>query len=144
MGPCQAASSPSDLRHRLWIQPCRTRVLCAHKVLFTCTKKTHRRGVPCLPRVLDETESGRTRLRKSKMKKEHKKSTQEVAAAAAATCWQGSDCKNNAHKVMIIQITIQKNILKHKFRIRMKRQVLSCSSPAATRASSRATTKKRA
>ena len=49
------------------------------------------------------------------MKKEHKKLTQDVAAAAAATCWQGSDCRNNAHKVMIIQITIQKNILKHKF-----------------------------
>ena len=26
----------------------------------------------------------------------------EVAAAAAATCWQGSDCRNNAHKVMNI------------------------------------------
>ena len=56
----------------------------------------------------------------------------EVAAAAAATCWQGSDCRNNAHKVMIILNTIQKNILVHKFRIRVKRQVLSCSIPAAT------------
>ena len=51
------------------------------------------------------------------------KSTQEVAAAA--TCWQGSDCRNNAHTVMSILNTIQKNILSHKFRIRMKRQVLS-------------------
>ena len=84
--------------------------------------------------------NARTRLRKSKMKKERKKSTQEVAAAAAATCWQRSDCRNNAHKVMIILNTIQKNILMHKFRIRMKRQVLSCSIPAATRASSRTAT----
>ena len=58
--------------------------------------------------------------------------------------WQGSDCRNNAHKVMIILNTIQKNILMHKFRIRVKRQVLSCSIPAATRASLRMTTKKRA
>ena len=64
--------------------------------------------------------------------------------AAAATCWQGSDCRNDAQKVMIILNTIQKNILVHKFRIRMKRQVLSCSIPAATRASSRTTTMKRA
>ena len=35
---------------------------------------------------------------------------QEVAAAAAATCWQGSDCRNNAHTVM--------NILAYEFRIR--------------------------
>ena len=40
-------------------------------------------------------------------------------------CWQGSDCRNNAHTVMSILNTIQKNILSHKFRIRMKRQVLS-------------------
>ena len=42
----------------------------------------------------------------------------EVAAAAATTCWKGSDCRNNAHKVMFILNTIQKNILVHKFRIR--------------------------
>ena len=77
------------------------------------------------------------------MKKVHTNSTQEVAAAVAATCWQGSDCRNNAHTVMSILNTIQKNILVHKFCIRMKRQVLSCSIPAATRASSRTTTKKR-
>ena len=52
------------------------------------------------------------------MKKVHMKSTQE---AAAATCWQGSDCRNNAHTVMIILNTIQKNILSHKFRIRVKK-----------------------
>ena len=46
----------------------------------------------------------------------------EVAAAAAATCWQGSDCRNNA---MNFLNTIQKNNLVHKFRSRMKRQVLS-------------------
>ena len=68
----------------------------------------------------------------------------EVAAAAAATCWQGSDCRNNARKVMITLKAIQKNILVHKFRIRTKRQVLWCSIPAATRASSRTSTKKRA
>ena len=27
---------------------------------------------------------------------------QEVAAAAAATCWQGSDCRNDAHTVTSI------------------------------------------
>ena len=43
---------------------------------------------------------------------------------------QGSDCRNNAHKVMNILNTILKNILLHKFRIRMQRQVLSCSIPA--------------
>ena len=68
----------------------------------------------------------------------------EVAAAAASTCWQGSDCRNNAHKVMNILNKILKNILVHKFRIRMKRQVLSCSIPAATRARSRTTKTKRA
>ena len=48
---------------------------------------------------------------------------QEVAAAAAATCWQGSDCRNNAHTVMSILNTIQKNILAYEFRLRMTRQV---------------------
>ena len=66
-----------------------------------------------------------------------------VAAAAAATCWQGDDCRNNAHKVMNILNTNLKNILVCKFRIRMKRQVLSCSIPAATRARSRTTIMKR-
>ena len=33
----------------------------------------------------------------------------------------GSDCRNNAHTVMSILSTIQKNILVHKFRIRMKK-----------------------
>ena len=66
----------------------------------------------------------------------HTKSTQELAAAAAATCGQGSDCRNNAHLVMSILNAIQKNILVHKFHIRSKRQVLSCSITAATRASS--------
>ena len=44
----------------------------------------------------------------------------------------GSDCRNNAHLVMSILNAIQKNILVHKFRIRLKRQVLSCSVPAET------------
>ena len=55
---------------------------------------------------------------------------------------RGATAKNNAHTVTSILNTIQKNILEHKSRIRMKRQVLSCSIPAATRASSRTTTKK--
>ena len=76
------------------------------------------------------------------MKKMHAKSTQEEAAAAAATCWQGSDCRNNAHSVMSILNAIRQNFLVHKFHIRSKRQVLSCPIPAATRASSRTTTKK--
>ena len=38
--------------------------------------------------------------------------------------------------------TIQKNILVHKFRVRLKRLVLSCAIPAETRASSRTTTKR--
>ena len=50
---------------------------------------------------------------------------QEVAAAAAATCWQGSDCRNNAHTVMSILNKIQKNILAYELRIIMKRQVPS-------------------
>ena len=62
--------------------------------------------------------------------------------AVNVTRRQGSDCRINAHTVMSILNTIQKNILVHKFRIRTKRQVLSCSIPAATRASSRTTTKK--
>ena len=68
----------------------------------------------------------------------------EVAAAAAAACWQGSDCRNNARKVKNIQITKLKNTLVHDFHIRLKRQVLSCSIPAATRAKSRTTIMKRA
>ena len=67
---------------------------------------------------------------------------QEVAAAAAASCWQESDCRNNAHAVMSILNTIQKNILAYEFRIRVMRQVLSCSIPAEARACSRTTTKK--
>ena len=47
------------------------------------------------------------------------------SGCSGATCWQESDFRNNAHTVMIILNTIQKNILSHKFRIRMKRQVLS-------------------
>ena len=43
-----------------------------------------------------------------------------------------------------ILITILKNTLVHDFHTRVKRQVLSCFIPAATRASSRATTSKRA
>ena len=62
--------------------------------------------------------------------------------AVNVTRRQGSDCRINAHTVMSILNTIQKNILVHMIRIRMKRQVLSCSIPAATRASSRTTTKK--
>ena len=68
----------------------------------------------------------------------------EVAAAVAATCWQGSDCRNNARKVKNILNTNLKNILVHNFHIRMKRQVLSCSITAATWARSRTTTMKRA
>ena len=83
-----------------------------------------------------------TRLWKSNIKMVHMKLKKEVAAAAAATCWQGSDCRNNAHTVMSILNTIQKNISACEFRIRMMRQVLSCSIPAATRASSGTTTKK--
>ena len=44
----------------------------------------------------------------------------------------GERLPNNAHTVKIILNTFQKNILVHKFRIKMKRQVLSCSFPAAT------------
>ena len=51
----------------------------------------------------------------------HMKSIQEMAAAAAATCGQGSDCRNNAHLVMSILNAIQKNISVHKFHIRSKR-----------------------
>ena len=39
----------------------------------------------------------------------------EVAAAAAVTCWQGSDCRNNARKMKNILITILKIILVHDF-----------------------------
>ena len=67
---------------------------------------------------------------------------QQMVAAAAATCGQGSDCRNNAHLVMTILNAIQKNISVHKFHIRSKRQVLSCSITAAARACSRTTTKK--
>ena len=56
----------------------------------------------------------------------------EVAAATDASCWQESDCRINAHSVKIILNTFQKNSLLHKFRIRVKRQVLSCYIPAAT------------
>ena len=69
-------------------------------------------------------------------------STQELAAAAAATCRQGSDCRNNAHSVMNILNAFQKNILVHKFHTRSKRQVLSCSKTAEARACSRTITKK--
>ena len=72
----------------------------------------------------------------------HTKSIHEMAAAAAATCGQGSDCRNNAHLVMSILNAIQKNISVHKFHIRSKRQVLSCSTTAEARACSRTTTKK--
>ena len=68
----------------------------------------------------------------------------EVAAAAAATCWQGSDCRNNARKVKNMLITKLKNTLVCDFHIRVKRHVLSCSIPAATRAKSRTTIMKRA
>ena len=51
---------------------------------------------------------------------------------------QESDCRNNAHLVMSILNTIQKNISVHKFHIRSKRQVF----PAEARACSRTTTKK--
>ena len=56
----------------------------------------------------------------------HTKSTQELAAAAAATCGQGSVCRNNAHSVTNILNAFQKNILVHEFHIGSKRQVLSC------------------
>ena len=68
-------------------------------------------------------------LCESKVKKMHTKSTQEKAAAAAATCGQGSDCRNNAHMVTSILNTIQKNISVHKFHIKSKWQVPSCSIP---------------
>ena len=38
----------------------------------------------------------------------------KLAAAAAATCGQGSDCRNNAHSVTNILNAFQKNILVHK------------------------------
>ena len=81
-------------------------------------------------------------LLRQKVKKMHMKSKQEMAAAAAATCGQESDCRNNANLVMSILNTTQKNILVHKFRSKLKRQVLSCSIPAKTRACSRTTTEK--
>ena len=59
----------------------------------------------------DRRTSAHTRSRESEVKKVHMKSTQEVAAAAAAICGQGNDCRNNAHLVMSILNAIQKNIL---------------------------------
>ena len=103
-------------------------------------------GWTSTPRGSDDEKKGSERERmageRPKVKKMHTKSIQEMAAAAAATCRQGGDCRNNAHLVMSILNTIQKNILVHKFRIKLKRQVLSCSIPAEARACSRTTTKK--
>ena len=45
----------------------------------------------------------------------HTKSSQILAAAAAATCGQESDCRNNAHSVTNILNAFQKNISVHKF-----------------------------
>ena len=49
-----------------------------------------------------------------------------LAAAAAATCGQVSDCQNNAHSVTNILKVVKKNISLHKSFLRSKRQVLSC------------------
>ena len=43
----------------------------------------------------------------------HTKSSLILAAAAAATCGQESDCRNNAHSVTNILNAFQKNILVH-------------------------------
>ena len=40
----------------------------------------------------------------------HKTPSNIMAAAAAATCGQGSDCRNNAHSVTNILNAFQKNI----------------------------------
>ena len=50
----------------------------------------------------------------------HPVGVMEQSRTAILTRMQGSDCRNNAHTVMSILNTIQKNILSHKFRIRMK------------------------
>ena len=44
----------------------------------------------------------------------HMTTSNLLAAAAAATCGQGSDCRNNAHSVMNILKAVQKSILLHK------------------------------
>ena len=55
-----------------------------------------------------------------------------MAAAAAATCGQGSDCQNNAHSVTIILKVVKNYISLHKCFLRSLRQVLSCYNPAVT------------
>ena len=44
----------------------------------------------------------------------HTTTSNLLAVAAAATCGQGSDCRNNAHSVTNILRAVQKNILVHK------------------------------
>ena len=61
----------------------------------------------------DET-SSHPLVRTGGEEKMHTKSSQILAAAAAATCGQGIDCRNNAHSVTSILNAIQKNILVHK------------------------------
>ena len=45
----------------------------------------------------------------------HMTTSNLLAAAAAATCGQGSDCQNNAHSVTNILKMVMKNISLHKF-----------------------------
>ena len=56
----------------------------------------------------------------------HMTTSNLLAAAAAATCGQGSDCRINAHSVTNILNAVQKNILVHKSFLRSEKQVLSC------------------
>ena len=60
----------------------------------------------------------------------HTKSTQVLAAAAAATCGQGGDCPKQRPLGDNILNAFQKNILVHKLHTWSKRQVLSCSKTA--------------
>ena len=55
-----------------------------------------------------------------------------LSAAAAVTCGQGRDCRNNAHSVTNILNAFQKNILMHKWFTRSEKQVLSCYKSAET------------
>ena len=73
--------------------------------------------------------------------KVHTTETNLLAAAAAATCGQGSDCQNNAHSVTIILKVVKNYTSLHKCFFRSLRQVLSCYNPAVTRARPGARTK---
>ena len=73
--------------------------------------------------------------------KAHTTETNLLAAAAAATCGQGSDCQNNAHSVKIILDVVKNYTSLQKRFFRLLRQVLSCYNPAMTRARSGERTK---